>query len=156
MQLSPLILKQYFLTSFSVKSNVPNVASQDDLVKLMVGTQSNITTQIETSKHEENDRLWKVTLRLMITPAEGSAFCPYLIDAELLGFFEVHQSVDEAAIIDLVTCNGPAILYGAAREIILFVTGRCPLPPFTLPSATFVDGSIENRKRATEMAASHK
>ena len=148
MQLSPLILKQYFVTNFSFKATIPDVASQDDLVKLMVGTHSNITTQVETAKNEENNRLWKVVLRVMVRPSEGSTFCPYVIDAELLGFFEVHQSVDEPAIVDMVTCNGPAVLFGAARELILFNTGRGPMPPFMLPSVTFIDGSIENRKKA--------
>jgi len=148
MQLSPLILKQYFVTNFSFKATIPDVASQDDLIKLMAGTHSNITTQVETAKNEENNRLWKVVLRVMVRPSEGSTFCPYVIDAELLGFFEVHQSVDESAIVDLVTCNGPAVLFGAARELILFNTGRGPMPPFMLPSVTFIDGSIENRKKA--------
>ena len=148
MQLSPLILKQYFLTSFSIKAAIPDVASQDDMVKLMAGSHSNITTQVETAKNEDNSRLWKVVLKLMVRPSEGSTFCPYVIDAELLGFFEVHQDVDESAIIDIVTCNGPAILFGAARELILFNTGRGPMPPFMLPSVTFIDQSIENRKKA--------
>jgi preprotein translocase subunit SecB len=150
MQLSPLILKQHFITSFSIKTAIPNVASQDDLVKLMMGSHSNITTQVQTAKNDDNKRLWKVVITLMVRPSEGSTFCPYVIDAELLGFFEVHQSVDESAAEDLVACNGPAILFGAAREIILFITGRGPMPPFTLPSVTFIDGSKENRKKTKE------
>jgi len=148
MQLSALNLKQYVLTNFSIKSSVPNVASQEDLAKLMAGSHSNIRTQVEIAKNEENKRLWKVVLRVMVRPSENSTFCPYVIDAELLGFFEVNQSVDESGIVDLVTCNGPALLFGAARELILLITGRGPMSPFVLPSVTFVDGSIENRKKA--------
>jgi preprotein translocase subunit SecB len=150
MQLSPLILKQYFVTNLAVKAAIPDVASQDDLAKLMAGTQSNITTQVENARNEDNHRLWKVAIRLMVRPSEGSTFCPYVIDVEVLGFFEVHEGVDESAVEDLVTCNAPAILVGAARELILIVTSRGPMPPFTLPSVTFIDASKQNRKIAAE------
>jgi len=148
MQLSPLILKQYFFTNLSVKAAIPDVASQDELAALMAGTHSNITTQVETAKNEDNNRLWKAAIRLMVRPSEGSTFCPYVIDAEVLGFFEVHPSIDESAVEDLVACNAPAILFGAAREILLLITGRGPLPPYTLPSVSFIDASRENRKIA--------
>jgi preprotein translocase subunit SecB len=150
MQLSPLILKQHFLTNISVKANVPNFSSQDDLVKLLSACKSTITTKVEAAKNEENPRLWKVVLILECRPTADSPFCPYLINIELLGFFEVHQSVAESAVEDLVRCNGPAILFGSAREIILFITGRGPSPPFVLPSVTFIDGSKENRKKAED------
>jgi preprotein translocase subunit SecB len=148
MQLSPLILKQYFLISLSVKSAVPDAGSSEDLMKLLAETKANISTQIETAKNEENGRLWKVGLRLGVRPSDESGFTPYVIDAELLGFFEVHESIKESLITDLVTCNAPAILFGAAREIILTVTGRGPLPPYLLPSTTFIDASEENRRKA--------
>jgi preprotein translocase subunit SecB len=155
MQLSPLILKQHFVTNISVKATVPNFSSQDNLVKMLSACRSNITTKVEAAKNEENPRLWKVVLILECRPTADSPFCPYLVDIELLGFFEVHQSVAESAVEDLVRCNGPAVLFGSAREIVLLITGRGPNPPFILPSVTFIDGSKENRKRAEEAQSRH-
>jgi preprotein translocase subunit SecB len=150
MQLSPLILKQHFVTNISVKASVPNFASTEELVKAMGSGMSNILTKVESAKNEENSRLWKVGLIVSCRPSAGTNFCPYLIDAELLGFFEVHPSVEDSAIEDLVVCNGPAILFGALRELVLLITGRGPMPAFSLPSVSFIDGSKENRKKAAE------
>ena len=152
MQLSTLILKQYFITNISIKSSVPAATTQDELLKLLAGSHSNISTKLETAKNEQNNRLWKVVIVITVRPSEDAKFCPYVIDAELLGFFEVHPSVEESAIQDLVTCNGPAILFGAARELILFITSRGPMPPLMLPSVTFIDGTIANLKKSAAAA----
>jgi preprotein translocase subunit SecB len=151
--LQPFLLKQYFVTNISVKAAVPNFSSSDEFFKAMTSDQTNISTKVETATNAENPRLWKVALSISCRPSEGTNFCPYLIDAELLGFFEVHQSVADSSIQDLVTCNGPAILFGALREIVVLITGRGPSPAFVLPSVTFVDGSVANRKKAASQSA---
>jgi preprotein translocase subunit SecB len=145
-KLSPLILRTYFVTELSVKANVAAAPEQ------IVDGRSNIGTKVETARSDDNPRLWKVSLRIDCNEAEGS-FCPYYVKAELVGVFEVHPEVNESTIGDLVSSNGPAILYGAARELILLVTGRGPLPPFLLPSATFIDHAPSARKKALEQRA---
>jgi preprotein translocase subunit SecB len=71
----------------------------------------------------------------------------------LVGFFEVDTGLPEEVIGDVVAANAPAILYSAARELILLVTGRGPFPPFSLPSATFIDETPTSKRRLTETKA---
>lgn len=153
MQLSPLILKNYFVTNLSVKACVPNFRTAEEVRKAFEEGTSNMSAKVETAKNDANPRLWKVALVLALGPNEKGHFCPYLIDVELVGFFEVHVSVEESKIQDLVVCNGPSILASAARELILLITGRGPLPPFTLPSVTFVDHCQAQMKGTPASAA---
>jgi preprotein translocase subunit SecB len=152
MQLSPLILKAYFVTSVSFKAHPPVASSQEDIMKLIAGGVSNLRTTVETAKAQDNFRAWKVVLRISLGPSDPAAYCPYLIEIELLGFFEADQSVPEDNVEDLMVCNAPALLYGAAREFLVLVTGRGPLPPYVLPSVNFVDQSKANRASSEERA----
>jgi preprotein translocase subunit SecB len=156
MQLSPLILKNYFVTSVSVKVCPPNSSSQEEMVRAIADGISNLRTTVQTAKAENNFRDWRVILSLSLGPTEPSAYCPYLIDIDLLGFFEAHSSVPEDKVEDLMVCNAPAVLYGAAREFLLLITGRGPLPPYLLPSSNFVDQSKANRAKAEESEAAMK
>jgi preprotein translocase subunit SecB len=142
-QPSPLFLKNYFVTRLLVEAN-----RTADLSK--VEGQVNTTTQLQPAQHNENKRDWRVTLKISCTPTEPTMCC-YLVEIELVGFFEVHKSINEKDIADLVIGNGPAILYGAAREIILLVTGRGPFPPFSLPSATFIDDCPSSKRPSAQV-----
>src|SRR5665213_1963633 len=150
MQLSPLILKTYWVTNISVKAAVPSFSSPQEAAQMLAAAKTDFSTKVQVAKSNEDPCIWKVTLQLGCRPSENSSICPYVVDAELVGFFEVDKSVDESKIDDLVACNGHAVLLGAARELILLITGRGPLPPFTIPSATFVDMCPSNRKKIDE------
>jgi preprotein translocase subunit SecB len=39
----------------------------------------------------------------------------------------------------LVEYNGPAVLYGSIRELVMQVTSRGPFPPIVLPTVSFVN-----------------
>lgn len=153
MQLSPLSLKGHFVTNLSIKSGVPNFSSVEEAEKALSGSTTNMSSRVETSRNPENSRLWKVTLQLACKPSDNAQICPYLVDVELVGFFEVDQDFEESKIQDLVTCNAPALLFGAARELILLITGRGPFPAFTLPSVTFIDHSALNRRKLEDKAS---
>jgi len=141
MKSSPLQLKTYFLTELTVKAIPVNAAAP---VPPASGTIS-LSTKVHHAQNKANPRDWRVGLRISCQP-DGKGHCPYLIDMELLGFFEVDQTVKEQMINPLIMANAPALLYGAARELVLLVTGRAPNGPFMLPAATFVDEIADKRQ----------
>ena len=141
MKPSPLQLKTYFLTELTVKAIPANAATP---VPPASGTKS-LSTKVHLAQNKTNSRDWRVGLRISCQP-NGRGHCPYLIDMELLGFFEVDQTVKEQMINPLIMANAPALLYGAARELVLLVTGRAPNGPFMLPAATFVDEIADKRQ----------
>jgi preprotein translocase subunit SecB len=141
---SPLRIKNYFVTSLSVEANPAEDGAKSPLEDGVV-----TVTRVETAQHAENKRNWKVALQVNCTPTEKNV-CAYEAAVELVGFFEIDKELSEDRIGDVVAANAPAVLYSAAREIILLITGRGPFPPFALPSATFIDETPSSKKRAEE------
>lgn len=144
MKKSLLKIKNYFVTSLSVKA-IPVEEGAKSSPEGRVDT----ITKVETAQHLENKRDWKVALAIHCSPAEKNVI-GYSISVELVGFFEVEKELPEEQIGDVVVANAPAILYSAARELILLVTGRGPFPPFPLPSASFIDETPSSKKRMEE------
>ena len=144
MRKSQLKIKNYFVTSLSVKANPAEEGAKTPLEDGV-----NTVTKVEAAQHAENKRNWKVALKIDCAPVDNKV-CAYLISVELVGFFEVDKELADEKMGDIVAANAPAILYSAARELILLVTGRGPFPPFPLPSATFIDETPSAKKRADE------
>lgn len=111
-----------------------------------------LTTKVNTAKSNEDDRQYRVGLQISCSQGEGD-FVPYSIEAELVGFFEVDANIPQEKIGDIVSVNAPAVLYSAARELVLLVTGRGPFPPFLLPCSTFTDDAPSNRKQVPKTVA---
>jgi len=111
--------------------------------------EAQVTTKVEAAQRADNKRDWKVALQLNCEPVDKNAGS-YVVSMELIGFFEVDNELSEDRIGDVVAANAPAILYSAARELILLITGRGPFPPLALPSATFIDETPSSKKRLAE------
>lgn len=144
MKRSPLLLKNYFVTELAIKANP--VAEGEPLLSEGEATTQ---TKVETAQRADDKRQWRVALKINSTPAEKNS-CSYTATVDLLGFFEVDKSFPEEKIGDIVSSNAPALLYSAARELILLVTGRGPFPPLSLPCSTFIDETPSAKKRAEE------
>jgi preprotein translocase subunit SecB len=141
---SPLIVKDYFVTDLSIKANPLAEGSPAP-----IAGNSNISTKVETAQHVENQRDWKAAIQIKCEPIEKNSG-GYSIAIELVGFFEVANEMPEDRVADIIAANAPAVLYGAAREIILLITSRGPFPPFSLPSATFIDETPSAQKKIAE------
>jgi preprotein translocase subunit SecB len=50
------------------------------------------------------------------------------------GAFEIHPDYPAEKLEELVRMNGGALLYGAAREMVIMLTSRCKNGPLDLPS----------------------
>ena len=84
-------------------------------------------------KHESRSDCWHVRLGLRFGPQppnEGTFHCEVVFE----GLFAVHPDFPPEKADDLVRMNGGAILYGAAREMILNLTARSKHGPFELPT----------------------
>lgn len=145
MKKSPLSIKNYFVTSLSIK---PNPSGEGAKVPLEGGG-INVATKVETAQHVEDKRAWRVALQIDCSPTEKN-LCVYIVSAQLVGFFEIDKDVPEGRIEDVIAANAPAILYSAARELVLLVTGRGPYPPLSLPSATFIDETPSAQKHSEQ------
>lgn len=141
---SPLKVKDYFVTELSVKAN-----PLAEGVKLPVEGNYNIATRVETAKNEYNALDWKVAIQVKVEPIEKN-IGGYSITIELVGFFEVENGYPENQIGDMVAANAPAVLYSAARELLILITGRGPFPIFSLPCATFIDETPSAKKKLAE------
>lgn len=93
----------------------------------------------EVFRHEEEPERWMV--RLKVSQAATDNDCPsYSFDIEIIGVFRIADEYPEAKRHGLVHANGPAVLYGAVREMVAFLSGRGPHPQVLLSTVTFIDG----------------
>ena len=65
---------------------------------------------------------------------------PYSFALHMHGFVLPSPHLEGAMLKRTVHANGPAILFGAAREIIRAATGRGPWPAVIIPSTNFLTG----------------
>ena len=63
---------------------------------------------------------------------------PYKIALQVIGQFAVEPAEPDAEKLEkLLRFNGGSMLYSAAREMVLIVTGRGPWGPYALPTVNF-------------------
>ena len=63
----------------------------------------------------------EVTVR---SKTEGEGTYPYSFELLYVGFFRVVKEFPPDRIQQMVKVNGPALLYSAAREAIMYLTGK--------------------------------
>lgn len=127
MKSSLLRLDRYWLKSISVSEN-----SAFDPASTGVPVFESTTSRAQKA---EDPKYWKVDLEVR-TPEKNNSFQPYNVIVKLSGIFEVPNNLDWEVV---VAVNAPAVLFGAAREIIATVTSRGSFPAMVLPSVTFMD-----------------
>jgi preprotein translocase subunit SecB len=139
MQISPLQLKQYFLTKVMVdqrdKTVSPPTFGPIDLEKVNF----NVNLEHGFAADEEKDPRHFLLRLSMVLDEKREATIPYDISLELIGFFEVAENIAKDKRAGLVVANGAAILYTAAREIIVSLTGRFSRGSIMVPGVNFVD-----------------
>jgi preprotein translocase subunit SecB len=130
---SPLQLKEHRFTQFSVEAIASGLPS--------AGTQ--VKTQYSVGRSDTDKHLWRVILKADYGPSEQQKDCPYHGHAEMIGWFAVSDQWPEDRVEELVSVNGPSILYGSIREMLLTVTGRSSHGPFMLPTMSFASAVKE-------------
>lgn len=89
--------------------------------------------QIEVAHSSAPRERWQVRLALRISPDKQHPG-PYRIELDMVGFFRLATDVDKDEAARLLGVTGASILYSAAREHLLMVTGRGPWGPMQLPT----------------------
>ena len=139
----PLQLETYYFTKVAV--------SADPCYEPKEGVPPAITidTKVGIGQHNDDPSRWMVTLGVHAKSPDEKPI-PYNVDLEVVGFFRVVPEVERGKVPLLVQANGAAILYSAAREYLLTITGRGPWPPIALPTTNFLGlGKLPGKKVPT-------
>lgn len=137
MKLAPLQLADYFLTDLTLQANPDFDSSKpaDDPVETLV-----VVPRYSQSESEEGlDTKWLVILEISQTIPDG-ANLPYAFTLRIQGTVIVSSHLVGNKLQRAIHANGPAMLFGAAREIIRAATGRGPWPAVIIPSTNFLVG----------------
>jgi preprotein translocase subunit SecB len=118
--LSPIQIKHHWIRRMDLTSLREPVA------------ESNYTFQF-LLQHQQIEKLWHVVLGVKFMAAEA-AESNYEGTIEMEGAFEIHPDFPAEKLEELVRMNGGALLYGAAREMVIMLTSRCKNGPLDLPS----------------------
>ena len=135
MKLAPLQLADYFLTELSLKANPdfdPSMSADDCVDALIVTPQ-----YAQTKDNGEHGSEWLVSLEISQSLPEG-ANLPYAFTLRIQGTVAASPHLSGAKLQRAMHANGPAMLFGAAREIIRAATGRGPWPAVIIPSTNFL------------------
>jgi preprotein translocase subunit SecB len=128
MNTAPLQLKHYFIEHFQITAH--KEFNRNKTPKMI---SDKLKSDVKFLANSKNSKLWQVRLNILFKPDDIDNF-PYDFNLSLVGFFEV----DDPKRKDIVYINAPAMLYSAAREIIVTITGRGPWGSVILPSVNFI------------------
>lgn len=134
MQNSPLQLEDYLLKSLRFAiiaplTDVPAPATFDLL---------SIEVNAETQKRDDHPLRWRCELTVASKDEEDKNY-PYTFELVYVGFFTVVKEFPSDRVEQMVRVNAPSLLYSAAREAIMYLTGRGRVPATLLPSITFLE-----------------
>jgi preprotein translocase subunit SecB len=136
MQTSPLQLEAHHFTRIDISVQEGEVEKSDLRFSCETGY----------AVDEENPRRHRVSLKLVLE-ARPETRPPYVGEVEAVGYFKVLEGWPEEKIIELVSVNGPSVLYGAIREMILNMTGRFPHGAIQIPAVRFPPMEKEEPKK---------
>jgi len=132
MSLIPLQLEQSFFTKLHIDVNPEYRADQRNAESAEI----EIAVGLNVAQHNTDPNRYQV--RLIIDGIEGKESpTPYNISLQIVGYFVLGSEFKHDNITKMVEANGAFVLYAAAREQVLTVTGRGPRGPFNLPTINF-------------------
>lgn len=134
---APLQLERYVFTKLEIEANpdyAPQEAPQDSPIKLRL--------DVGLGEHNEDPTKFQVVIGIDELRAEKGSL-PYRIALQVVGQFAVAQNFKPDDLKKVVQVNGASMLYSAAREMVLLVTGRGPWSAFQLPTISFYQAVSE-------------
>lgn len=146
MRPSPLQLDSYHVTELHFAEQDHGAFEEESAV-----TPADLHVEIGSAAHEENSlkRIYQLTIELT---DEARKKLPYRFRIVLVGFFEISKYYPSEQAEVMVNANAPALLYSAARELLILISGRGFYAPVLLPSVTFVH-SVEKAETPTEKSS---
>ena len=135
MRPSALRLKSYIVTDVNVSAN--RAFDPDKDVNLGI---RDLIVEPDCRKDDKNPRDWRIFLCVKDAQNKDSN-SPYSFRIELVGFFEVEESVP-AKTLDVFACvNGTSVLYSTAREVLRSLMSMGPYQPILLPAVCFFENT---------------
>ena len=128
----PLEVDGYFVPRLVVEANHDYDPGKHESHEAIV----TVNPMIGQNKHDHKN--YRIQLDIEVKP-DAEAHIPYNIELTVIGVFNVHDHVPEAERTDIAAITGTSILYSAARELVLAVTGRGPWEAYMLPAYSFGD-----------------
>lgn len=128
---APLQLERYVFTKLEIEANpdyAPREVASDNPIKLRL--------DIGLGEHNEDATKFQVIVGIDDLRSESGAL-PYRISLQVVGQISAAKDFKPDDLKKLVQVNGASMLYSAAREMVLLVTGRGPWPAFQLPTISF-------------------
>ena len=152
MKLAPLQLADYWATTLHVDANPKydtNGATELDIESIRV---QHDVKRLDSNEPEENGAKWLVNLAIEQKKTEGRNI-PYSFKLVMQGVVLSRPDLRGEKLEKMVAANGPAMLFGSAREIIRAATGRGPYAAVIIPSTNFL-GSPDKKAalEATQIA----
>lgn len=135
MQSSPLQLEDYLLKTLRFGLLTP---LNDLLDPGVIYDPLDLDISAETQNRNDDPRLWRSELAVR-SKEEKDGIYPYTFELIYVGFFRVINEFPAERVEQMVRANAPALLYSAAREALMYLTGRGRLPAVLLPSITFIE-----------------
>jgi preprotein translocase subunit SecB len=146
MNQSPLQLEYSIINNFHIDSNEAYIAPSSN--PFFSGyDEAEYSSKIDVATHAEDNTKFLVKLRVWLSPTE-SMKPPYTFDITVTGFFKVSAEIAEEKRRDIVTINGPAVLYGTIRELVAQMTSRGPLSQMILPTVNFIPQEDTTKPKA--------
>ena len=145
-------LENYFVEEafFSLQSDLiqniedlPNLESEDLAIEVALGE----------SKDNHFKRFCQLTVKLK---EEAAEHFPYKFKIQMVGFFNLDSSASDDELDMLITNGAPTILYAAAREYLLLITGRTRFLPLMLPTVFFTPKVKQTKTETKKKTAASK
>ena len=135
---SPLHLDSYFFTRIRVDACPKGCEKPGEGL---------LSTKVECRKHKEQPRKWLVELGVRKAEDKEKGCPEYTFQIEIVGLFEVDETFPLEKVEGIVRANGPAVLFGAVREMVANLTARGPFPAVKLETVSFVDLALPPPKK---------
>lgn len=109
---------------------------------------TDFTVDGEVGRHMDDASRLRYVLKIASTGRKDQS--PYSFRLSLVGYFHFHKDHPDVNEFLLVYASAPALLYGAAREMLATISGRGPYPAVVLPTATFLDDAKAKAEEVLE------
>ena len=150
----PLQLDGYVFTKLLVEANSEyNLEEQQEISQ----SEIDFSLGIVVGKDKDNPLLYQIQIQIENLRAK-KAILPYTIEARVVGVFSVDPDFKHDDLERLIQINGASMLFGAAREQILTLTGRGPFGPLKLPTINLLNviaNNVSSSDVSKETAMTH-
>lgn len=161
MKQAPLQLIDYWSVLLHVEAN-PNYQRKD--AQPIPLESLKVTHAVEPGQAREHPEAqgteWDLQLTIEQT-APDEVVVPYFFKITMQGILQASPAIPRDRLEKIVAINGPALLFGAAREVIRASTSRGPYPAVVIPSTNFLPtpeqtSSPVTAKKKTKKTATKK